>query len=421
MSKCTEVIGSERDYVMAASNVGSIRTGRIAIKKHGVASKTNSQHSHAVSSPPFEDFDRNRLLPAGMELILRQAPVAIVVCDAMRAVTLVNVAARKLVLRDSGGEPIAHVPGIWGEMLDSNGCQIPETDSPCMKALRGETTNGQECRLVRTGLSSNYILFSAVPITSHHEVIGMIATLVDLEQHKDLEFQLRTEAVSKERNRMAADLHDTLCQNLNAIVLLLRAAENEFSDDSEKARRHLRRAHEVARQSLADARRTLWTLFHEPLEKQDLAPGLSFIARQLFSGTPIKLDLSLQPETSTLSWELRRALLRIGREALANVLKHSNATKVHLDLVYQKREVQLCVFDDGRGFVGDSRPGTNHGSGLNNMRKRAEQMGGKLVVDSLPGQGTRLTAALPFSGGSASRPNRAEDHATQAAEQLRAA
>jgi signal transduction histidine kinase len=220
---------------------------------------------------------------------------------------------------------------------------------------------------------------------------------------------------------MAADLHDTLCQSLSAIVLLLDAADHEFSDDSEKARRHLHCAHKVAVEGLAEARRTMWTLSHESLEKEDLAPALSVIARRLFAGTPVKLKLSLQPETCALSSELRRELLRIGREALANVLKHSNATKVHLDLVYQKREVQLCVFDDGHGFVGNPRPSASHGSGLNNMRKRAERMGGKLVINSLPGQGTRVVAALPLSWSSTDRHGRLEDSAAQSAARLSAA
>jgi signal transduction histidine kinase len=81
---------------------------------------------------------------------------------------------------------------------------------------------------------------------------------------------------------------------------------------------------------------------------------------------------------------------------LANVLKHANATTVHLELAYQKRQVQLCVVDDGHGFAGAPVPSARRGWGLNNMRKRAERMGGKLVVNSLPGQGTRVMAALPL-------------------------
>jgi hypothetical protein len=357
---------------MATSKVCNIRTGRIAIQEQRGTATTNSQRSPSVSHTPIAKSTRSGLTGAGlMALILRQAPAGIVVCDGKRNVTLVNAAARKLVLNGPEGEPITYVPDIWGEMLDPDGYHIPAEESPCMKALLGQTTNGQECCFVRPGDGSFDVLFSATPITSDQKVIGMIATLFDITQHNDEELQLREDAVSNERNRMAADLHDTLCQSLSAIMLMLNAAEHELADEPEKARSHFRCAHEVAFESLAEARRTMWTLSHESLENEDLAPALSL--------------------------ELRRELLRIAREALANVLKHSNATRVHLDLVYQKREVQLSIFDDGHGFVGDPRPGTSHGAGLNNMRKRAERMGGKLIVNSLPGQGTRLIAALPLS------------------------
>jgi signal transduction histidine kinase len=383
---------------MATSNVSKIRTGRIAIQEQRGTAKKNSQRSPSVSHAAIAKFARSGLTGAGsMALILRQAPAGIVVCDGKRNVTLVNAAARKLVLNGPEGEPITYVPDIWGEMLDPNGYQIPAEESPCMKALRGETTNGQECCFVRPGDGSSDVLFSAAPITSDQKVIGMIATLVDITQHNDEELQLREDAVSNERDRMAADLHDTLCQNLNAIMLMLNAAEHELADEPERARRHFRCAHEMAVESLADARRTMWTLSHESLENEDLAPALSFLARQFFAGTPVELKLSLQPESGALPLELRRELLRIAREALANVLKHSNATRVHLDLVYLNREVQFCIFDDGHGFVGDPSHGVSHGAGLTNMRKRAERMGGKLIVNSLPGQGTRLIAALPFS------------------------
>ena len=176
-----------------------------------------------------------------------------------------------------------------------------------MKALLGQTTNGQECCFVRPGDGSFDVLFSAAPITSDQKVIGMIATLFDITQHNDEELQLREDAVSNERDRMAADLHDTLCQNLNAIMLMLNAAEHELADEPERARSHFRCAHEMAVESLADARRTMWTLSHESLENEDLAPALSFLAQQFFAGTPVELKLSLQPETGVLPLELRGA------------------------------------------------------------------------------------------------------------------
>jgi signal transduction histidine kinase len=377
----------------------------------------NSQFPTGVFKAPSVKSDRNESIRAAlMERILCQVPVGIVICDTGGKVSFVNGVAKKLVLSDHDGEPITQVSDIWGEMVDPNGYPIPGDQSPCMKALRGQITNGQECCLIRPGRGSHDILFSAAPITSNHEILGMIATLVDITQHKDEELQLREDAVSKERDRMAADLHDTLCQSLSAIVLLLDAAEHDFSGDSEKARPLFRHAHEVALGGLAEARRTLWTLSHESLENADLASALSLIARQLFAGSKVELELSLQPETRKLSSELRRELLRIAREALVNALKHSNATKVELRLLYQQREVQLCVFDNGHGFAGNLEPSAVHGSGLNNMLRRAERMGGKLALKSLPGHGTRVIAVLPLTMSSIKQSGRQESCASREAE-----
>jgi signal transduction histidine kinase len=401
----------------AVTNTTNKQVGTDSGTKHSHKEPWNSQSSTGVSKAPPVKADRNGSIRAEvMERILCRAPVGIVVCDARGKVGLVNGVAKKLALSYHDGEPITHVSDIWGEMVDPNGCLIPRDQSPCMKALRGQITNGQECCLIRPDSGSHDILFSAAPITSDHEILGMIATLVDITQHKDEELQLREDAVSKERDRMAADLHDTLCQSLSAIVLLLDAAEHEFSGASEKARPLFRHAHEVALGGLAEARRTLWTLSHESLENADLASALSLIARQLFAGSRVELELSLPHETRKLSSELRRESLRIAREALVNALKHANATKVELGLLYQKREVQLCVFDNGRGFAGNSEASAVQGSGLNNMLRRAERMGGKLVVKSLPGHGTRVLAVLPLTMSSIRQSSRQESCASRGAE-----
>jgi signal transduction histidine kinase len=379
---------------MTAKYHSQAHTGSMAIRDF------DTRHSPLVFlTSSGRNLDRSGLIQTELtESIWRGAAVGIVMYDAQGRVTWANAAALKLGLNPA--DPTTRVLDAWGEILDSNGCHIPPEQSPCMKALRGETTSGQECRLLRPGSRSRDILFTAVPIIRNEQVVGAIATLTDITQCKREELKLREDAVFKERSRMAADLHDTLCQSLNAISLLLEAAEDELSAEPAKARRHFRRAHEIARESLGEARRSMWTLSHESLEREDLAPALSFIAQQLFAGTLVKVGLSLQPETCTLSSELRRELLRIGREALGNALKHANATKVHVDLAYQNSEVQLCVFDDGHGFVSAPIGRVGGGWGLNNMRKRAERMGGKLVVHSLPGKGTRVMATLPLHAAS---------------------
>src|ERR1700722_4801641 len=159
---------------------------------------------------------------------------------------------------------------------------------------------------------------------------------------------------------MAADIHDTVSQSLAAIGLQLRAAAMEMPRSSEMAQRHLRSAQDAAQDGLRETRRFIWTLSQESLQGQDLAQALSLLAQQFFTATPVKLKLSRQKEPQALSADARRELVRIGREALANVLKHAKATRVYLALLYTDREVHLRVYDNGRGFAS---PGVPHANG----------------------------------------------------------
>ena len=164
----------------------------------------------------------------------------------------------------------------------------------------------------------------------------------------------------------------------------------------EMAQRHLRSAQDVAQDGLGETRRSIWTLSQESLQGQDLAQALSLLAQQFFSATAVKLKLSLQQEPYSLSPEVRRELIRIGREALANVLKHAKATRVCLALFYTDREVHLRVHDNGRGFATSGLPHANGGYGLTSMSRRAESLGGKIDVCSYPGRGTRVVARVPL-------------------------
>jgi signal transduction histidine kinase len=150
----------------------------------------------------------------------------------------------------------------------------------------------------------------------------------------------------------------------------------------------------VARDTLADLRRCIWTLSHESLEGEDLAEALSFLAERLFASTPVELKLSLQPETNALPRQIRHEILWISKEALANVLKHAHATKVHIELLYGNNDVQLRIDDNGQGF-GPIRLPRNGSFGLISMRKRAERLGGRIAVVSHPRRGTRVVATVP--------------------------
>ena len=334
---------------------------------------------------------------AFLELILRQIPDAVIVSDRQGTIILANAAAKQFAQLDPEGQSLDFVQSIWGELLDVSGAHIAAEDWPLMRALRGQYTNGKECRLINLGGSCSDLVFNACPIHDvSGEIVGAVATLTDIAHQKHAEWQLREEMLEKQRSNMAADIHDTVSQSLTAIVLQLRAVEIEMPKSLEMAQKHLHTAQDVARDSLRETRRSIWTLSHESLQGQDLAQALSLLAEQFFTATSVKVKLSLQQEPHFLSPDARRELIRIGREALANVLKHAKATKVRLVLLYTNREVRLYVDDNGCGFATPGRPHATGGYGLTSMSRRAESLGGKIDVCSYPGRGTRVVAHVPL-------------------------
>jgi signal transduction histidine kinase len=334
---------------------------------------------------------------AFLELILRQIPDGVIVSDRQGTIILANPAAKQFALLDPEGQSLDFVQSIWGELLDVNGAHIAAEDWPLMRALRGQYTNGKECRLVNLGGSCSDLVFNACPIHDvSGEIVGAVATLTDIAHQKHAEWQLREEMLEKQRSSMAADIHDTVSQSLTAIVLQLRAVEIEMPKSLEMAQKYLHTAQDVARDSLRETRRSIWTLSHESLQGQDLAQALSLLAEQFFTATSVKVKLSLQQEPHFLSPDARRELIKIGREALANVLKHAKATKVRLVLLYTNREVRLYVDDNGCGFATPGRPHATGGYGLTSMSRRAESLGGKIDVCSYPGRGTRVVARVPL-------------------------
>jgi signal transduction histidine kinase len=230
------------------------------------------------------------------------------------------------------------------------------------------------------------------------QIEGAMLTLTDVTDCKRREVIAREMSISRERGRMAAEIHDTFAQSLNAIVLQLEAAEEDFQGVSfDLAERRCRRACELARDGLRESRRTIWTLSDKPMGNGGLTDALSHMAQMLFHGTSVRVTVSLKPESpSPISDELQYELLRIGRESLTNVWKHANATAVHLEFTCRENEIRLSVCDDGRGFDASPFSVSDGGFGLIGMRVRAEGLGGNLVIESQPGRGTCVLVVVPL-------------------------
>ena len=213
--------------------------------------------------------------------------------------------------------------------------------------------------------------------------------------------QLRREftVVLAERNRIARELHDTLAQGFTGVSMQLEAVSAKLG--REEAREHLNRARLLVRSSLAEARRSVRDLRSELLDGASLGEALGVVARQLTDGSDVRAEVSTAGVVRRLPERVERNLFRVGQEALTNAVRHAGATRVRVRVDYGDEGVRLEVSDDGRGFPPPAPGragggGDSGGFGLRGMRERVAQLGGELHIDSRPGAGTQVTAAVPF-------------------------
>jgi signal transduction histidine kinase len=218
--------------------------------------------------------------------------------------------------------------------------------------------------------------------------------------------QAREAATLEERTRLARDIHDTLAQGLTGIVVQLGAAQRALAVAPEEAREHLSLAQHMARESLAEARRSVWNLRSPALDRGDLAGAL-----QALTLRPLGADVSVTFEQRGEPWLLSSAvestLLRVCQEALVNVAKHAEATEAAVLLEYTPDDLRLSIDDDGVGFdtqaleQAASPLGPWSGFGLVGMRERMNALGGTLEITAesrLPrgGEGgTHILAVVP--------------------------
>lgn len=234
--------------------------------------------------------------------------------------------------------------------------------------------------------------------------VDLLSTLADQAaiaiDNARLYAQARELAVLEERNRLAREMHDTLAQGFTGIVLQLEAAEQVMSDVSGEALGHLDRARKLARDSLNEARRSVWNLRPRALEQAGLAEALRQSLDDSVSDGRLEGHFELSGPTPPLPAEAENTLLRITQESLTNLRKHAQAAHVWVSLVYEADSVILTIRDDGVGFDPTTPPASRHvggGLGLVGMRERAQAIGARLLVDSQPGEGTQIQVVLPVS------------------------
>ena len=219
-----------------------------------------------------------------------------------------------------------------------------------------------------------------------------------LAENAGLQAQLLTQAreagVLEERQRMAREIHDTLAQGLTGIITQLEAAQRT-GQEGERERR-IGNAKQLARDSLAEARRSVQALRPQALEGARLPDALTAETARWSATTGIKAEVTTTGDARPLHPEVEVTLLRVAQEALANVAKHAGASHAGVTLSYMEDVVTLDVRDDGSGFRQNGTPLPGGGFGLTTMRQRVTRLAGHLEIESEPGGGTAISASVPL-------------------------
>lgn len=202
--------------------------------------------------------------------------------------------------------------------------------------------------------------------------------------------------ISRERNRISRELHDTLAHTLSALAVQLDAVTAVWQDIPGKARELLDQMLGTTRTGLDETRRSLRALRAEPLEEMGLALAVRTLAEDFATRESMELDLDIPENLDDLSPEVEQCYYRIAQEALENIARHANAQRLSVRMQGNRQGLRMTVSDDGHGFDVASEIDAQT-LGLLGMRERAELVGARLEVISRPDRGT--TIQLIFENG----------------------
>lgn len=207
--------------------------------------------------------------------------------------------------------------------------------------------------------------------------------------------------ISRERNRLARELHDTLAHSLSAVTVQLEAVRSLWQFAPERAWEMLSEADDTARRGMIEARRAMQDLRASPLQESGLLLALQDLAETAAerSGADLEVHLS-QDVDGCLAPMAEQGIYRVAQEALENVVRHAQAQSIRVQLEKSGGVVQLTVQDDGRGMNGeaqeDGRGGHRERLGVRGMEERAHMIGGQLEIVSQEQQGTTVLLTVPL-------------------------
>jgi PAS domain S-box-containing protein len=249
-----------------------------------------------------------------------------------------------------------------------------------------------------------YVELKVSPLVTSDGVLGLQAILRDVTEERQLRQNMEyyitqiTRAQEDERLRISRELHDDTAQLLVGLSRGLDSLTSGKSKLPKTTKEHLERLHALTESALEGVRRFSQDLRPSVLDDLGLIPALEWLAADLEERSDISTSVSIAGASRRLSPETELAIFRIAQEALSNVRKHSQASRVDMSVDFAEDALTLVVTDDGVGFYMPQRASdlVVYGKlGIVGMRERARLVNGTLIVQSDMGAGTVITLRVP--------------------------
>lgn len=232
----------------------------------------------------------------------------------------------------------------------------------------------------------------------------------DITDYKQAEEQLRTsreqlrdlsrhlESVrEEERTKLAREIHDELGQLLTGLKMDMSWLTKRLAERDRSLIDKIKTMNELVDQSVETVKRISSELRPGVLDYLGLAAAIEWEAQELKKHTGIRFEFKANPEEIVLDRDLSTAIFRICQEALTNVLRYANASKVKISLKEERGKITLIVRDNGKG-IDKKKVSDPKAFGLIGMRERARSWGGKVDIKGTPGKGTAVLVTIPIRG-----------------------
>jgi signal transduction histidine kinase len=217
------------------------------------------------------------------------------------------------------------------------------------------------------------------------------------------QFEIALDARVQERTRIARDLHDTLLQSFNALLLRFQTASDLLSTRPDEAKRTLDSTIDQTAQALIEGRDAVQQLRPTGLATSDLVCAIGSLGQALadgLNGDAPAFHVDVEGTPQDLLPITRDEVYRIAGEALRNAFRHAQARQVEVEIHYDRQRLRVRIRDDGRGIDPQllCTEGLSGHYGLRGMRERAQSLGGELTIWSEVSSGTEIDLTVPSSG-----------------------